>query len=145
MTIVQLTAFLAALEHGSFTAAAMELDTTQASVSELIARLDRELNAALFIRGGRRLVPTDAAVTLREHAERAANPIASGVDAVRANNALESGTCTVGGLRTGAHYTLSALVQRLRRRSPGVSVRLGGRIPSLVAESIAAGEIEAGL
>ncbi|PDQ36211.1 MAG: LysR family transcriptional regulator [Candidatus Lumbricidophila eiseniae] len=145
MTIVQLTAFLAALEHGSFTAAAMELDTTQASVSELIARLERELNAALFIRGGRRLVPTDAAVTLREHAERAVNAIASGVDAVRANNALESGTCTFGVLRNAAYYNLSDLVQRFHRRYPGVIVRLVGLNSSLVAESIAAGEIEAGL
>src|SRR6218665_4107085 len=114
MTIVQLTAFLAALNHSSFTAAAMELDTTQASVSELIARLERELNAALFIRGGRRLVPTDAAVTLREHAEHAVNASASGGDAVRANNALESGTCKFGMLRNNAYYTLTDLLQRLQ-------------------------------
>src|SRR6218665_813421 len=137
MTIVQLTAFLAALEHGSFTAAAMELDTTQASVSELIARLERELNAALFIRGGRRLVPTDAAGAVKA--------IGSGVDAVRANNALESGTCTFGVLRNAAYYNLFDLVQRFHRRYPGVIVRLVGLNSSLVAESIAAGEIEAGL
>ncbi|WP_342030306.1 LysR family transcriptional regulator, partial [Microbacterium sp. CFBP 8801] len=60
MTITQLTAFLAALETGSFPAAAVELDTTQASVSELVARLERELGVRLFTRGGRRLAPTES-------------------------------------------------------------------------------------
>ena len=41
VTITQLTAFLAALDDGSFTAAARSLGMTQASVSELVARLER--------------------------------------------------------------------------------------------------------
>ena len=40
MTITQLKAFLAAMQFGSFTAAAVDLDATQASVSELVARLE---------------------------------------------------------------------------------------------------------
>jgi DNA-binding transcriptional LysR family regulator len=145
MTIVQLKAFLAAFKLGSFTAAAIELDITQASVSELIARLERELDARLFTRGGRRLIPTDAALALRDHAEHAVAAIDHGIEAVRANNALESGTCTFGVLRNAAYYDLSDLVQRFHRRHPKVTVRLVGLNSALVAESIARGEIEAGL
>lgn len=145
MTITQLTAFLAALETGSFTAAAIELDTTQASVSELVARLERELGVRLFTRGGRRLAPTESALALREHAEQAVAAIQSGIDTMRARNALEGGTCTFGVLRNAAYYDLSDLVQRFHQRHPGVTVRLVGINSALVARSIAAGEIEAGL
>ncbi len=145
MTITQLKAFLAAFEFGSFTAAGVELDTTQASVSELVARLERELNVSLFVRGARRLTPTDAAVALREHAERAVSAIDNGMETIRAIHSLEGGTCTFGVLRNAAYYDLSDLVQRFHRRHPKVKVRLVGLNSALVAQSIAAGEIEAGL
>ncbi|HEX5857221.1 MAG TPA: LysR family transcriptional regulator [Microbacterium sp.] len=145
MTLAQLTAFLAALERGSFTAAAVELDTTQASVSELVARLERELDVRLFTRGARRLVPTAAALELRAHAERAVAALHSGVDAVQALTSLEGGTCTFGVLRNAVYYDLSDLVQRFHRTHPNVRVRLVGLNSALVAEAIAAGEIEAGL
>lgn len=145
MTITQLRAFLSALQNGSFTAAAIDLDTTQASVSELVARLERELDVALFRRGGRRLVATDSALALRAHAERAVSAIDNGVETIRALTALESGTCTFGVLRNAAYYDLSELLQRFHERHPGVRVRLVGINSALVARSIAAGEVEAGL
>lgn len=145
MTITQLRAFLSALERGSFTAAAAELDSTQASVSELVARLERELGVRLFQRGGRRLVPTESALALRAHAERAVGALQHGLEAMRALTALESGTCTFGVLRNAAYYDLSDLLQRFHESHPGVRVRLVGINSALVARSIAAGEVEAGL
>lgn len=145
MTITQLRAFLTALERGSFTAAAVELESTQASISELVARLERELGAPLFLRGGRRLVPTESALALRAHAELAVSAIENGIETMRSLNALETGTCTFGVLRNAAYYDLSDLVQRFHDRHPGVRVRLVGLNSALVARSIAAGEVEAGL
>jgi DNA-binding transcriptional LysR family regulator len=143
--MAQLKAFLAAVEFGSFTAAAAELEMTQASVSELIARLERELGSPLFTRGARTLRPTAAALALREHAEQALNAIRNGLDSVHAITALDAGTCTFGVLRNAAYYDLSDLVERFHGRHPNVKIRLVGLNSSLVAESIAAGEIEAGL
>jgi DNA-binding transcriptional LysR family regulator len=145
VTLAQLKAFLAALDLGSFTAAAVELDSAQASVSELVARLERELGVKLFVRGGRRLTPTDAALALRAHAEQAVSAIDNGLETVRALHALEGGTCTFGVLRNAAYYDLSDLVERFHAQHPNVKVRLVGLNSALVAESIAAGEIEAGL
>ena len=145
MTLAQLKAFLAAIDLGSFTAAAVELDSAQASVSELVARLERGLGVKLFVRGGRRLTPTDAALALRAHAEQAVSAIDNGLETVRALHALEGGTCTFGVLRNAAYYDLSDLVERFHAQHPNVKVRLVGLNSALVAESIAAGEIEAGL
>ncbi|MDN3310329.1 LysR family transcriptional regulator [Microbacterium oryzae] len=145
MTVTQLTAFLAALRLGSFTAAAVELDTTQASISELVARLEREVGARLFVRGPRRLAPTEAALALAAPAERAVAAVGEGLDAVRSVTDLDTGTCTFGVLRNAAYYDLSDLVQRFHALHPRVTVRLVGLNSALVAESVASGEIEAGL
>ncbi|WP_309128762.1 LysR family transcriptional regulator [Microbacterium sp.] len=145
MTLAQLRAFLAAMDSGSFTAAAAEIDSTQASVSELVARLERELGLPLFTRGGRRLVPTAAARELRPHALRAVAAIGDGLGAVSALRSLDGGTCTFGVLRNAAYYDLSDLVETFHLRHPNVRVRLVGLNSALVGESVAKGEIEAGL
>ncbi|KNY05216.1 LysR family transcriptional regulator [Microbacterium sp. GCS4] len=145
MTITQLTAFLAALEHGSFTAAARALDMTQASVSELVARLERELDVTLFARGSRRLVPSAAALELRPHAAQAVSAVQNGIDTIQALASLDRGTCTFGVLRNAAYYALADLAETFHHRHPNVRLRLVGINSALVARSIAAGELEAGL
>ena len=145
MTIAQLRAFLAAYDLGSFTAAAAKLETSQASVSELIARLEEEVGLILFTRGGRRLLPTTAAAELREHARQSVSSLDNGIQALRSMTSLEGGVCTFGVLRNAAYYDLSDLVQRFHKRYPHVRVRLVGLNSAIVADSIARGEIEAGL
>lgn len=145
MTITQLTAFLAALEHGSFTAAAASLGMTQASVSELVARLERELDAALFVRGSRRLVPTAAAQELRPHAAQAVSAVQNGIDTIHSLASLDRGICTFGVLRNAAYYALADLAETFHHRHPNVRLRLVGINSAHVARSIARGELEAGL
>ena len=70
MTLQQLQYFLAAVEHGSFTAAADALHMAQPSLSEQVRRLEAELGVELFARVGPGLVLTEAGLSLRPHAER---------------------------------------------------------------------------
>lgn len=145
MTLTQLRAFLAAYDLGSFTAAAGQLEATQTSISELVARLEREIGMELFVRGGRRLVPTTAAQELHRHARDSVTAIEAGIESLHALSSLSGGVCTFGVLRNAAYYNLSDLVQRFHARHPMVKVRLVGLNSALVAESIGAGEIEAGV
>ena len=59
-----LRTFLAVHRTGSFTAAAASMGIAQASVSELIRKLEDEHSAPLFTRGARRLVLTAAGEAL---------------------------------------------------------------------------------
>ena len=145
MTLTQLKAFLAAYDLASFTAAAGRLETSQASISELIGRLEDELGLRLFTRGTRRLVPTAAAAELRVHALEAVSAVDNGLDAMRALTSLEGGECTFGVLRNAAYYDLADLVQRFHTRYPKIKVRMVGLNSALVAASVASGEIEAAL
>ena len=60
MTLQQLIYFLAAVEHGSFSAAAKSLRLAQLSVSEAVRQLEGELGVELFARVGRGIVLTEA-------------------------------------------------------------------------------------
>ncbi|MET3806366.1 DNA-binding transcriptional LysR family regulator [Nakamurella sp. UYEF19] len=145
MTLNQLRAFLSAARTGSFTAAAAELSVAQASVSELIRRLEDELGLPLFGRGGRRLVVTPAGVELLSYAEQAVAAADGGAQAIRNMQTLGGGVATFGLLRNADFYLLSDLVEQFLVRHPSVRVRMVGVNSVETAGAVAAGELEAGL
>ncbi len=145
MTLNQLRAFMAAARTASFTAAAAEMSVAQASVSELIRRLEEELGVALFSRGGRRLVITPAGAELLPYAEQSVGAADGGAYAVRAMQALGGGVATFGLLRNADFYLLSDLVEQFLERHPMVRVRMVGLNSVETAAAVAAGELEAGL
>ncbi|RTR39379.1 LysR family transcriptional regulator [Shewanella canadensis] len=69
-----LRVFATVCRTASFSRAAEELDLTQSSVSNAIARLKRTVGEELFIRVGRGIKPTAAAVSLYQQFE---NPLSS--------------------------------------------------------------------
>jgi len=145
MTLNQLRAFLEAQRLGSFTAAADELAIAQASVSELVRRLEDELDTQLFIRGSRRLALTTAGQELLPYAQQVVQAAEGGAQAVRALGSLGGGTATFGMPRNADYYLLSSLVQTFHKRYPAVRVRLVGQNSAETAAAIQAGEIEAGI
>lgn len=145
MTLTQLRAFLAAARNGSFTAAGGELGMAQASVSELVRRLEEEHRLPLFVRGARRLHLTAAGRALLPFAEQAVSATDGGRQALRALYSLDGGTATFGLLRNADYYLLSDLAQEFHRSYPHVRVRLVGLNSVEVGAAVAAGELEAGL
>ncbi|RDD79812.1 LysR family transcriptional regulator [Dyella tabacisoli] len=65
MSLDRLHAFLAVAEAGSFTAAAKKLGMGKNQLCLQVARLEKELATALFIRTTRRVVPTEAGINLQ--------------------------------------------------------------------------------
>ncbi|WP_024804801.1 LysR family transcriptional regulator [Nocardia sp. BMG51109] len=145
MTLNQLRAFVEAERLGSFTAAAEELVVAQASISELVRRLEDELGAPLFIRSARRLSLTAAGRELLPYAQQAIHAADSGTQAVQSLGSLGGGTATFGVPRNADYYLLSNLVQTFHSRYPAVRVRLVGQNSAETAAAIQHGEIEAGL
>lgn len=145
MTLNQLRAFLAAYSCRSLSAAAKELRISQASVSELISRLEQELGSSLFTRTSKGLSPAPAAEELRPHALDCVNSARRGEEAVQALHKLTGGVSTFGVLRYAANYDLADLVVQFHRKYPGVRVRMIGLNSHVVAASVASGEIECGL
>jgi LysR family cyn operon transcriptional activator len=145
MTLQQLTYFLAAAEHGSFTAAADVLRLARPSVSEQIANLEAELGVALFVRAGRRLELTDAGRLLRPEAERTLAAAGDASEVVRRARALSGGTASLGTFSTAHHLLLPGLVEDFARRHPQVAIRVFGENSSQLADAVRAGRLEAAL
>lgn len=145
MTLNQLRAFLLTVRTGTFTAAAAELQMAQASVSELIRRMEEECGLPLFTRGGRRLVLTTAGEELLPFAEQAVSAVDQGAQAVAAVGTIGRGLVKFGMLRNWRHYGLGDVVTTFHERHPGVQLRVVGQSSTQIAASVAHGELEAGI
>jgi LysR family transcriptional regulator, cyn operon transcriptional activator len=145
MTLQQLTYFLAAAEHGSFTAAADALQLARPSVSEPIANLEAELGVALFVRTGRRLALTDTGRLLRPEAEHTLAAASDAAHVVGRARTLTGGTASLGTFSTAHHLLLPGLVEDFVRRHPEVAVRVVGENSVQLADAVRAGRLEAGL
>jgi DNA-binding transcriptional LysR family regulator len=145
VTLLQLEYFVAAVERGSFSAAAAALHVAQPSLSEQIRRMEDHLGVVLFVRTNRRLVLTDAGQLLLPRA-RSVLVAAEGVaDVVRPVRTLTGGTVSFGTFSSAHHFLLVDLVSTFRERYPGVRVRMPGRNSAEVADAVRDGGLEAGL
>jgi DNA-binding transcriptional LysR family regulator len=145
VTLNQLRSFLAAVRTGSFTAAAAELSITQASVSELVRRLEEEQKVQLFTRGHHQLVLTAAGQELIGYAEQAVSAADDGVRALKSLRALSGGVATFGMLRNADYYLLADLVEQFHSEHPEVRIRLVGLNSMQVAAAVSDGQLEAGI
>src|SRR3954447_15828160 len=145
MTLQQLTYFLAAAEHGSFSAAAESLHMAQPSLSDQIRRLEAELGVPLFARTGRPLELTEAGRLLRPEAERTLDAARAAAESVREVRDVTGGTVAFGTFGSAHHYLLGGLVEEFRARHPSVRLRVVGQNSAEVADAVRDGHLEAGL
>ena len=145
LSLQQLRCFCAALELGSFTAAAEALRVSQPAVAEQIRKLEQALGAALFLRAGRGVVATDAGRAFAEHASRSLRAVEDAADSVGELTALRGGTVAVGIFGGPSAWRVDELVATFLSRHPNVSVRLVGRNTSAIVECVRRGELEAGV
>ena len=145
LSLQQVRCFCAALELGSFTAAAEALRVSQPAVAEQIRKLERALGADLFVRAGRGVVATEAGRAFGEHAARTLRALEDAAGSVGELTALRDGTVGVGVFGEPSAWHLDEVVLRFLARHPDVSVRLVGQNSSAVVESVRRGELEAGV
>lgn len=145
MTLQQLIYFLAAVEHGSFSAAAEALYIAQPSLSEQIRRLEHLLGVPLFVRTNRKLVLTEAGRLLLPRAQHALAAAKEAEESVRGVRTLTGGTVSFGTFSTAQHLLLGELIADFHERHPQVRVRVVGLNSTEVADAVRDGTLEAGL
>jgi DNA-binding transcriptional LysR family regulator len=145
LSLQQIRCFCAALELGSFTAAAEALRVSQPAVAEQIRKLEQALGADLFVRAGRGVVATEAGRAFAEHAARSLRALEDAAGSVGELTALRGGTVAVGIFGGPAAWRVDELATAFLRRHPALSVRLVGRNSSAIAERVRRGDLEAGV
>lgn len=121
-----LSAFEAVCRTGSTLAAARDLDLSQGAVSRLIQNLEGQLEVPLFLREGRRLVPTDAALAYRRDVVKALDLIKRGAMRLRSNTS--GGTFSLSVLPAFGTKWLAPRLPGFLAAHPGISINLGTRV-----------------
>ncbi len=124
MDVTKCEAFLAAIDHGSLTAAGVFLGYTQSGITRMINALEEEVGFPLFIRTKKGVSPTENGKAM----------IPAFREIVRAHNhALEIGAdirgILSGALTIGSYYSVSAMwlppiLKRFRQLYPNVRINM---------------------
>lgn len=123
MTLEDLRILVAACEAGSMSSLARELQRTQSSVSQHIARLEAELGVRLFERHARGVQPTAAGKILKDFALEGLDAIEIGLQRIRALQHGESDTLTITTGGTTVRHFMRNAVMRFRKEHPRVNLR----------------------
>jgi DNA-binding transcriptional LysR family regulator len=145
LSLQQIRCFCAALELGSFTAAAEQLRVSQPAVAEQIRKLELALGIDLFVRAGRGVTATDAGRAFAEHAARSLRAVEEAADSVGELAELRTGTVALGVFGGPSAWRFDELAIAFLRRHPDVSVRLIGHNSSVIADRVRRGELEAAI
>ena len=138
-SLVSIRAFEAAARLGSFAKAAHELDTTAASVSYHVRRLEEQIGVPLFVRHAQHVTLTDAGAVIANEATRAFDALrASFIKAVDADEARLSLTT----LPTLGTSWLIPKLGRFRAKHPDIVLDLD---LSPDAQDLGAGRFDAAI
>lgn len=116
--------FLGVLQEGSLSGAARALGITQPTVGRHIQSLERSLGLALFTRSQSGLMPTEAALAIRSHAESMNTAAAALRRTADSQGDGVKGTVRVSASEVIGVEVLPAIVARLQQQHPQLKVEL---------------------
>lgn len=116
--------FLGVLREGSLSGAARALGLTQPTIGRHVAALEQALGQPLFTRSSSGLLPTEAALALRGHAEQMETAAAALQRAATARGEEVRGTVRVTASEVIGVEVLAPVFAGLRERHPGVVLEL---------------------
>ncbi|WP_256080595.1 LysR family transcriptional regulator [Massilia sp. YIM B04103] len=137
-TIRSLHFFVRAVELGSFSAVAREQDTTQPTVSKVLAALEDDLGVRLLERSTASLSATVQGRRFYERAKAVLDEYAEAVADVRGEGAASSGLLRVNAPVALGQFSLNGFVQDFLRRYPAMEVELilNDRMVDMVEEGM---------
>jgi DNA-binding transcriptional LysR family regulator len=145
LSLQQVRCFCAALELGSFSAAADELRVSQPAVADQVRKLERALGVDLFVRAGRGVLPTDAGHAFAEHAAESLRALEDAAGSVGEFTAMRSGEVALGTFSAPSTWRLDEIVAAFLERHPNMTVRFTSRNSSAIADRVRHGQLEAGV
>ncbi len=119
-----LRVFLAVLEHGNLVSAAEQLGISQPTAGRRLAALEASLGLPLFVRTGRRMLPTDAGLSIEDSARQMQREM----DAIQRvadghNHGLRGNVRISASEGTGSKWLVPVLAE-LKRKYPEISIDL---------------------
>lgn len=143
LTASQLDYLVAALEHATWRDAAAAVGVSPSALSQGIAELERRLGVTLFVREGRRRVPTPEAERVQKHAKRILaelGELGRWADQVKGGAV---GEVSIGMIDTAAIHHFGDTLMTFRQEHPDLTVRLLVQPSGQLLELLSQGKVDA--
>ena len=138
--------FDAIVQTGSLTAAARELHLSQPAVSHALARLREHLNDPLFVRQGRRMIPTPYARQLMPVVRRALSSLQAGIRSPQTQGFVPETSdrvFTLGMRDILEALTLPGVMAHIRQHAPGITINCIQVERHDIADALRQGRVDA--
>lgn len=142
LTLRQLRLVSTLGKTSSLSRCAQWLNTTQPAVSRALAQLESLLQAKLFERTTRRVVPTPAGLSMIEHADRVLNELVLAETSLRDLRRGVSGELRIGALSLFSARRIAQAALRTTERLPDVRVEVQSMELDALHEALLAGRID---
>jgi DNA-binding transcriptional LysR family regulator len=143
--LLDLRAFLAVMETGSFNKAADMLNLSQPALSRRIKHLEEMIGAPLLERTTRRVSPTAVGRDLQPLLIRLIDELEASILSTSATGKLQHGQVTIACVPTAAFYFLPRVIRRFHELHPLIRIRILDLSASEGLKSVANGECEFGV
>jgi len=133
-----MTVFAKVVELGSFTAAAQHMQLSVSAVSQIVARLENELQVKLLNRSTRSLGLTEAGKIYFQGCRRMMSEAQQVHEQLWAFNNTPIGTLRIGSSSTMSQNLLAPMTEEMLKEYPGLTVNLvtGIPAPDLIADGL---------
>jgi DNA-binding transcriptional LysR family regulator len=143
--LLDVRAFLAVFDFGSFHGAAKMLNLSQPALSRRVQALEARLGTPLLERSTRHVAPTAAGRKLEPMVRRLLDELDSSMLSISGIGERQSGQITISSIPSAAIYFLPRVIRKFNVRYPLIRFRVLDRSPREALESVVRGESEFGI
>ena len=141
MELRQLRYFVAIVDHGSLSRAALVLHVAQPALTQQLRQLEDELGAQLLHRSAQGVLSTDAGKVFYEHAQAILKQVGDARSAVTQSTTRPSGSVTLGLPHSISGALALPLLVAARARYPEITLRLTEELSGNLTEQLKSGRI----
>ena len=141
MELRQLRYFVAIVDHGALSRAALVLHVAQPALTQQLRQLEDELGAQLLHRSAQGVLCTDAGKVFYEHARAILKQVADARSAVVQSTTRPSGSVTLGLPHSISGALALPLLMAIRARYPEISLQLTEELSGNLADQLQSGRI----
>lgn len=145
MNVSQIKAFIAVVDHLSFSEAARSLGVSQPAVTMQIQSLEADVGVTLFDRGYRKVELTEGGAALLPHARHILAEIDRARDSIEKLSDAVSGRLTIAASTTPGQYVLPRLLGGFLKEYPAVGVTLRVYDTTDVITEVESGQADLGM
>lgn len=122
LKLSQLKAFVSVADRGNFSAAALDLEVSQSTISHAIATLEEELGVILLVRGRHGATLTAIGEQILPDARQVLELLESIHQKARLDQSLETGVVRIASVRSIATHLLPDAILQFRQKFPLITV-----------------------